>query len=125
MFYNRLKTICDERHITPTKVVKDLGLSTSKVTAWKNGTNPKADIILKIADYLDCSIDYLLGREKQNNSISTGDIKNSVVGSTNSTVNIGTDLSDIENELINVCKKLDIKNQVKLLQFAYKLEDET
>lgn len=126
MFYERLKLICDNKNLTPTKVVKDLGLSSSKVTAWKNGSNPKADIILKIADYLDCSVDYLLGREdKKSLTVSnTGDISNSVVGSINSAVHINSEINDIGREIINVCNSLDIKSQVKVLQYAYELEEE-
>ena len=129
MFYKRLKTICDERHITPTKVVKDLGLSTSKVTAWKNGTNPKADIILKIADYLDCSVDYLLGRESHR-SVSVENIHDNVgvVGQANAPVTIhnGTErqLTTHEKDLLRIYNECDGRKQMKLMQFAYQLEEE-
>ena len=51
MFFERLETICSRKGITVSSLVKALGLSTSKVTAWKNGTVPKGDILVKIADY--------------------------------------------------------------------------
>ena len=62
MFYDILQRLCQKKNTTPTALVKMLGLSTSKVTAWKNGAIPKGDILARIADYLGVSTDYLLGR---------------------------------------------------------------
>ncbi len=45
---------------TPTAFVKDiLHLSTSKVTAWKNGSIPKSEILIQISDYFGVSVSYL------------------------------------------------------------------
>lgn len=114
---------CEKQKIKMTPLVIECGGSSGSTSNWKKGASPNSDIVLKLAQRLGVSTDYLLGNTKAPN-ISTGDVKNSVVGSINSAVNIGTDLNDIEKELINTCKKLDMKNQVKLLQFAYKLEEE-
>lgn len=46
----------------PNPVVKELGLSNSITTKWKNGAIPNGEILLKIADYFNVSIDYLMGR---------------------------------------------------------------
>lgn len=129
MFYERLKFICDKKNLTPTKVVKELGLSTSKVTAWKNGSNPKADIILKIADYLDCSVDYLLGREpRQQVTVKNVHDNVGVVGQANAPVTIhnGTErqLTTHEKDLLRIYNDVDGKKQMKLMQFAYELEEE-
>lgn len=43
-------------------VLKALELSTSKMTAWKKGSVPSGDILVKLADYFDVSVDYLLER---------------------------------------------------------------
>ncbi len=37
-------------------------------TMLSRGSMPKADNLAKIADYLDCSVDYLLGRTDNPNS---------------------------------------------------------
>lgn len=60
MFYERLQMICKERGITVTKMLSDLGLSTGSTGNWKKGQMPKGDILVKIADYLDTSIDYII-----------------------------------------------------------------
>lgn len=58
LFYERLLKICNLKGTTPTTVLKDLKLSTSKGTAWKNGTVPKLDIVAQIADYFGVEMDY-------------------------------------------------------------------
>jgi transcriptional regulator with XRE-family HTH domain len=63
MFYQRLKKICDDRGITVTYLLKDLHISTSKGTAWKNGSSPNSEIVKKIANYFNVSTDYLLGND--------------------------------------------------------------
>lgn len=53
MFFDNFNAICKAKHTTPTAVVKLLGLSSSKVTAWKNGSLPKEDVIQMLADKLE------------------------------------------------------------------------
>lgn len=62
MFWENFSSCCHELSKTPNAVCKELGLSTATATHWKNGVIPKGDVLLKIADYLNCSTDYLLGR---------------------------------------------------------------
>lgn len=62
MFYEILYAFCAQKGIKPNTVAKALGLSTATATKWKNGSVPNGEVLIKLADYLDCSIDYLLGR---------------------------------------------------------------
>lgn len=61
MFYDTLSSLCATRHTNVTSLLITLGLSTSKVTLWKNGSIPKGDTIVKIANYFNVTTDYLLG----------------------------------------------------------------
>ena len=58
-----LKTIA-ERNITPYRLAKETGISQSLFNLWKR--KPTSNIysgnLVLIADYLGCSVDYLLGR---------------------------------------------------------------
>lgn len=56
VFAENLNRICREKGTTVSSVLKDLGLSTSKVTLWNNGSLPKLEIIRKLADYLHCEV---------------------------------------------------------------------
>ena len=60
MFYDRLRDICKERGTTLSAVLKDLGLSTGSTGSWKKGQFPKGDVLKKISEYLDVSIDYII-----------------------------------------------------------------
>ena len=63
MFRKRFYELCINKNTKPNPVAKDIGISSGVVTKWKNGTTiPNGETLIKIADYLDCSVDYLLGR---------------------------------------------------------------
>lgn len=63
-FYSNFEIICRKNSTTPTAVVKQLQLSTSKITAWKNGSIPKAEILEKLAKYFDISVSCFFADEK-------------------------------------------------------------
>ena len=62
MFWERFSKLCSIKGVSANAVCSILGLSTAAATHWKNGTMPKGDVLSKIADYFDVSVDYLLGR---------------------------------------------------------------
>ena len=57
----RIKEIAQLRSVTVKQLLIDVGLGFNTMSNMKNSM-PKADNLAKIADYLDCSVDYLLGR---------------------------------------------------------------
>lgn len=65
--------IFQEKGLSAYKVAKETGISESLFSKWK--TNPTSEIssknLVKIADYLDVSIDYLLNRTDNPNSHKT------------------------------------------------------
>ena len=62
MFFDRLKSLCEAQGESVSRLAKSLGLSTANPTEWKRGTIPRASVLGQIADRLNVSIDYLLGR---------------------------------------------------------------
>lgn len=67
MFYEQLELLCKENGTTPTAFVRDvLNLSTSKVTAWSNGSIPKIGILKEIASYFNVTVGYLFDGKKEN-----------------------------------------------------------
>ena len=56
--------ILSARNISAYRLAKETGISESLFSKWKK--NPTSEIssynLARIADYLDCSVDYLLGR---------------------------------------------------------------
>lgn len=63
MFYDVLNNLCASNGTTVTGLLKSLKISTSKGTAWKNGSIPNGEILSKIAAYFNVSTDYLLGND--------------------------------------------------------------
>ena len=64
MFKDIFVAILQERGITVYRVAKDTGIPQSIVHEWAAGKREPAQLeyLRKLADYLDCSVDYLLGR---------------------------------------------------------------
>lgn len=68
MFWERFYKLCENTNLKPNPLGKKLGISSGVITKWKNGGIPNGETLIKIADYLDCSVDYLLGRTDNPNS---------------------------------------------------------
>lgn len=63
MFSTIFGKYLQDNKITAYKVAKETGISQGLISDYKNGTKkPSAENLVKIADCLNCSIDYLLGR---------------------------------------------------------------
>lgn len=60
----RILQILKVRKISGYKLGKETGITNSLFTEWrkKPTSNIYSGNLVKIADYLDCSVDYLLGR---------------------------------------------------------------
>lgn len=63
MDYVTFDKLCKENGTTATAVALKLGLSKGNTSSWKKGGNPSAEILIKIADELNCTVDVLLGRK--------------------------------------------------------------
>lgn len=66
MFYEQFEILCKDSGTNPTRFTTEvLQLSSSKVTAWKNGSIPKYEILKAIASYFHVTVGYLFdGGEK-------------------------------------------------------------
>lgn len=64
MNYVAFEQICKENGTTPTAISRKLGLTKGNTTSWKKGGNPSVEVLVQLADELNCTTDYLLGRSK-------------------------------------------------------------
>lgn len=60
MFYDNFCKLCKGKNLKPTNVALEIGVSRATATKWKNGSIPSGDSLIKLADYFDVSVDYLL-----------------------------------------------------------------
>lgn len=60
---NRIKSTAKLKNISIKDMLEACGLSKNALSSMlSGGSTPKSENLAKIADYLDCSVDYLLGR---------------------------------------------------------------
>lgn len=61
MFYDIFLKLCKQKGVTPSAVMRAIGLNKSSASYWKKGVTPSSDTLRKLADYFNVSMDYLLG----------------------------------------------------------------
>lgn len=60
---DRIKKLITDKGLSINQFLKSANLPNSAISEWAKGkAKPSLNAIVKIADYLDCSVDYLLGR---------------------------------------------------------------
>lgn len=68
----RIKQCAKKRGVTVKSVLQEAGVGEKMVSnmSGKNGSYPQSDKLAKVAFYLNCSVDYLLGYETERNAVS-------------------------------------------------------
>lgn len=61
----RIKGLAKEKEITIKDMLIEIKLNKNSINTLSNGSMIQCDSLAKIADYLDCSVDFLLGRTPQ------------------------------------------------------------
>lgn len=73
MFLPRLMSLCELRNTTISAAVKAAGGNTGSIDGWKKkGSMPRSELIACLADQLETTADYLLGRTDDPSPISHG-----------------------------------------------------
>lgn len=68
----KIKQICKDKDTNVSKVLNDCSIRKSLIyDLERRNYSPSISAIYRIADYLDCSVDYLLGRTDNPNSHKT------------------------------------------------------
>lgn len=58
MFWDNLYELCQKNGTSPSKLVKELGISAGSVTKWKNGSMPSKNTVQKLAAYFGVTVGY-------------------------------------------------------------------
>jgi transcriptional regulator with XRE-family HTH domain len=70
LFSERLKALRLEKNITQRVVATYLNITDTAYGFYEQGKNyPNMDVLIKLADYFEVSLDYLVGRSKVRTSI--------------------------------------------------------
>lgn len=123
--------IIEKKGLTAKKVSEDTGISSGNISDWKKGRSmPTANKLDTLANYLECSVDYLIGRTNIPNTFEVnGDISHSTIGAiggdTNNSILINGDniLDETSKEILRILNSLPLKERTKLLNMIYDFED--
>lgn len=110
---SRIVSIAKQKGLSKNKLLINANLNRSVFDNMKKGTIPSVDKIEAIADYLDCSVDYILGRT------SNPTIQTDVDINKNCAQNPQTSI------LLDTFNKLDPLSQAKLIVCADELKKQS
>lgn len=111
MFYEIFTNLCNQKGLSPTATLQKLNVSTSKLTAWKNGSLPSAAALILISEFFGVTVDYLLKGNENSQNIKP-EIKTEQA------------ISDTSKELLEVFESLPMRERVKLLNAVYDFEEQ-
>lgn len=104
----RLKQLREAKNMTQVRLGIELGVSQETISGYEIGkATPPADMLIKLADILDTSVDYILGRtdNKYFNKLNK------------------SDLSNEELELLLIFRRLSQNKKERAMGFLSGLED--
>lgn len=110
----KIKETAKSKNVVLKTMLEDIGMNKNAIsTMISRGSFPQADNLAKIADYLNVSTDYLLGRTDYSN------IENNIVGSNNNvnSNNTNSNNSNCNNTIFEpdiVSAYMSLKTQDKL-----------
>lgn len=120
----KIKQLCKLKNITVKALLNACNINNVFLYELeKRGKVPSVEKIELIANYLDVSVDYLLGRTDNPQNIYQGNDS-----STNISKNLmlkakDTFLSKEEAEIVGLYRMLDVRDRSKLMSLIFELED--
>ena len=101
-FMNRIKELRQQKQLDQKDLAQIMQIGKGSISNWEVGrTEPSVEYLIKLANYFEVSVDYLLGHSNEVGIIETG-----------------AALSNDEQELLNLYKRMSSGNKNKLLGYA-------
>ena len=101
----RLKELREEKNLTQQEVANAINTSQTNIGRWeKNQNEPGANHIILLANFFECSTDYLLGRSDDFGIIN---IQNEKI-----------QLNKNEKEILDIFNSIPTESQAQLLEYA-------
>lgn len=127
---NRIKTLCKIKNINMENMLTECSLGVNAIRQINDTKGMASFSLAKIADYLDVSVDYLLGRTDTPNLLGNSDSNsgiinhNSLVNNSSQTISsnkMTTDETAIK--LLEAFQKLDIFDKAEVMNLIVKLSE--
>ena len=123
---DRIKLMAKEQNIQLKAIWSEVGITDNTLTNLRKGSMLGADKVALIADYLNCSVDYLLGRTDNPSATGGTYIKNNnhnVNQAINGDVNINADTSEKDDkQLFDMIKGLDLVQRSETIVYINNLK---
>lgn len=115
-----IKRAIEERGYSQKKVYSACNINENTVSRMNDSKGISSFYLAKIADYLNCSVDYLLGRTPCPDVNISGNTQNNVNGDNN--ISVGNN-DELAGELSSLLKQLDMRKRTKLMTMIYNFVD--
>lgn len=123
----RIKVAAKSRNIVIKVMLEECGLSKNTLSSMiSGGSTPKSENLAKIADYLNCSVDYLLGRTNEPNGVYQNSNSGNIVNGNNGdnsplTVNgkaAAPNKDTLTEQFMQKFEQLDFDDKVDVMQYV-------
>ena len=118
----RIKAIAKEKNTVIKDMLAELSLGSNTMSALYHGKSIAFDSLAKIADYLDCSVDYLLGRvDTPNGTYSINNHNTTVNGTQANVINNNTapeKPDNITEQFFEKFETLSFEEKVDTMQYV-------
>lgn len=106
IFIENLKELLEERGMNQKQLSEKTGIPASSIACWfgRQQSYPSLEYAVLIANALNCSVDYLVGREREDGLI--------VIDNSSNTI------SDIEQHILDVFRNLTNRNKIKVVGYV-------
>lgn len=120
---SKIEELVNQRTESKTKVFINSGVGKDFFSNLNKGQIPSVEKIMSLADYLDVSVDYLLGRTEETTGIHN--TQNNTNGNNNISINKNESaISEIGQEMLKILESLPTRERINLLKMAYDYQEE-
>ncbi len=133
-----IKNQAKQKNILIRDMLVDCDLNINTLSQISNKKGLASFSLARIADYLDCSVDYLLGRTDERtgtyhaNNVSSSFVQNDgavTLGSVSVSSAFNSNSNDIasskeETEILNIYRSLEARDRTKFMNFVFEMQDD-
>lgn len=133
-----IKNQAKQKNILIRDMLVDCDLNINTLSQISNKKGLASFSLARIADYLDCSVDYLLGRTDEQtgtyhaNNVSSSFVQNDgavTLGPVSVSSAFNSNSNDIasskeETEILNIYRSLEARDRTKFMNFVFEMQDD-
>ncbi len=115
---NRIKDYAKCKKISLKSILEDCKLGSNTFSHMSHGKSIAFDSLAKIADYLGCSVDYLLGRSENPNITNSISNSNTTVNGTQANIITNSEpLDEMMSELVKKFNALSFDKKIEVFNY--------